>query len=180
MLRSGAIKRSRFTPDGDEVIAGFAFAGETIGLESIEGGMPDERFVALESTRLCEVPWENVEATMAQDPRVRDAVNRLLREEINRSREQLIRACRGTARQRVAAFLLDVGRRRRERRLNDVRIRLAMGRREMAAYLNLTLETVSRTISQLRREGMIAVEGRRLELLDIAGLGDIAEGLSSP
>ncbi|MCS4503781.1 Anaerobic regulatory protein [wastewater metagenome] len=180
VLRSGAVKRSRYTATGEEVIAGFTLPGEPIGLDAGERMAPDERLVTLERSRVCELPWETVEEAMAADPRVRQAVNRLLREELSTARERLLGACRGSARQRVAGFLLDMAERRCRRGFDGMRLRLAMGRREIAAYLNITLETVSRTVSQLGREGIIGVDGRRITLRNALSLAYIADGVEMP
>ncbi|WP_440995511.1 Crp/Fnr family transcriptional regulator [Arhodomonas sp. SL1] len=173
VLRSGALKRCRYTRSGEEVIAGFHFPGETLGLE--EPTAATEQYVVLEKAHLCHIRWSRVDELMGEDPAVRDAVSRMLREELAACRERLLRACRGSARQRVAALLLDLAARRRRRSLEADRIRLPMGRREIAAYLDVTIETVSRTLSQFRRSGVIELRGRQLRLLDEPALAEIAE-----
>ncbi|MCS4503711.1 helix-turn-helix domain-containing protein [Arhodomonas aquaeolei] len=177
VLRSGALKRCRYSRNGEEIIAGFYFPGETLGLEWSPAGQEEERYVALEPAHVCHIPWQRIEGLMEEDGDVREAVNQMLREEITVERERLLRACRGSARQRVAAFLLDLAERRQRRSLSADRIRLGMGRREIAAYLDLTIETVSRTLSQFKRAGMIQLEGRRLQLMNGEALAAAADGV---
>ncbi len=180
VLRSGAVKRSRCTRDGNELIAEFFLPGEVIGLQAGEKAAADEAFVVLERAHYCEMPWDSVHELMAHDPSVRHTVSEILLESLSVSRERLLRACRGSARQRVAAFLLDLLNRRERTPSPTPHIRLAMDRREIAAYLDLTIETVSRVLSRLRREGTIDLRGRWLRVCDRHALDELAEGGALP
>jgi len=78
------------------------------------------------------------------------------------------------ARARVATFLLNMSRRLTRRGEDGTRFRLTMDRRDIANYLSLTIETVSRTLSWMQKEDMLAVRGKLVQLLDHDALLDTA------
>jgi CRP/FNR family transcriptional regulator len=78
------------------------------------------------------------------------------------------------ARARVAMFLLNMSRRLKRRGEDDMRFRLSMDRRDIANYLSLTIETVSRTLSWMQKQSMLSVRGKQVQLLDLDALLDTA------
>ncbi len=74
------------------------------------------------------------------------------------------------AEERLATFLLNLSQRFVARGFSQVEFHLRMTREEIASYLGLKLETVSRLFSRLQEEGLIQVQGRAVKLLDLAAL----------
>jgi len=74
------------------------------------------------------------------------------------------------AEERLAAFLLNLSQRYRERGYSSTEFVLRMSREEIGSYLGLKLETVSRLFSRFQQEGLLQVQGRSIKLLDIATL----------
>jgi CRP/FNR family transcriptional regulator len=84
------------------------------------------------------------------------------------------------AEQRVATFLLSLSRRFTQRGFSHTEFILRMTREEIGNYLGLKLETVSRTLSRLQEEGVIAVAQKRLRIEDAKRLHEIAGAVSDP
>jgi CRP/FNR family transcriptional regulator, anaerobic regulatory protein len=82
----------------------------------------------------------------------------------------------GRADQRVAGYLLEVSRRLHAIGYSSSELNLRMTRYEIGSYLGLKLETVSRLLSRLHRDGTIRVTGRAVRLLDREALQQIADG----
>ena len=75
-----------------------------------------------------------------------------------------------SAEQRVAAFLLNVSARYRERGYSGTSFVLRMTREDIGSFLGVTLETVSRTLSKFQREGLLTVQGKSIELINLDAL----------
>jgi CRP/FNR family transcriptional regulator len=88
--------------------------------------------------------------------------------------EQLARRGRRDARVRVATFLLGISQRLRRYGLEGDDFRLHMSRADIGAHLGIALETVSRSLAQLAREGLIRVHAKRIVVLDFEALARVA------
>ena len=98
-------------------------------------------------------------------------------DELAAAQEQLLLLGRKSARERVATFLLRLSEKAERRGLPESPVRLPMTRTDIADYLGLTTETVSRSFTALKRDGVIEVpDSHQVVLRDIDALDDIAEG----
>ncbi|GBQ64045.1 cAMP-binding transcriptional regulator [Ameyamaea chiangmaiensis NBRC 103196] len=170
-ITSGTAKLFKLLPDGRRQITGFATAGHFLGLAV--GDHYAFGAEAIDTVHLCRFSRPRMTRLMDDFPRLE---RRLLEEASNElvvAQNQMLLLGRKTARERVATFLLE---RLRNAEEDDVLV-LPMTRTDIADYLGLTIETVSRTLSALRKEGLIADAGsHNLRLLDADRLADIAEG----
>jgi CRP/FNR family transcriptional regulator len=96
-----------------------------------------------------------------------------LSREIGRSQNAMLLLGSMRAEERLAAFLLNLSQRYRERGYSSTEFVLRMTREEIGSYLGLKLETVSRLFSRFQQEGLIQVQGRSIKLLDIAALKQV-------
>jgi CRP/FNR family transcriptional regulator len=133
--------------------------------------------MAVEPTRCCEIPWRSLEESMAMSPEIATELIALTAREAILAQEFAVSVKRESALSSVARFLLDVGARRRERGLEGLRFRLGLRRRDIASYLGLTLETVSRCFSELARRNLIRVKAKQVELLCLGELQRAAQGV---
>ncbi len=166
VVRSGSIKAYQLSRDGDEIVSGFYLPGEVIGLDAISSEQHPGFAVALEDSRYCEIPFPDFEKMLAGSPRLNQVMLRLLSEEMAETRELLLIVGRLDARTRVALFLISLSRRLARRNQDPDLFRLTMDRRDIANYLGLTIETVSRTLSAMQRKGWIEVRGKLVRVLD--------------
>lgn len=177
VLRSGSVKGYTLSKAGSERTTDIYLRGEPIGLDAFGQSRQREYLVALEPSSYCEIPLPVVRRLMTEHWPVREAVMALLGGALAAARERMPALRQGPARARLAAFLVDLHERRRQRELPGERFRLSLDRSEIASLLGLTLETVSRSMSNLQRDGLIRVSGKHLSLLQPEALAREAEGV---
>lgn len=174
VVRSGTVKTYQISRDGDEIVTGFHLPGELIGLDAIGNDAHPEFAVALEDSRYCEIPFREFQRILDESPELNQLILKLLSLDMAETRELMLVISRMDARARVATFLLNLSRRLTRRGKDGDRFRLTMDRRDIANYLGLTIETVSRTLSAMQRDGMLAVRGKLVSIEDAEALLDVA------
>jgi len=165
-IRSGSLKTCAINPDGEEFVQGFYLPGDVLGLESLAGDRHDHFAVALESTSYCEMPASALEKLLPRLAPLQRQLMRIISQRLRENRRQSFIHGRRAARIRLAIFLLELSRHRAKRNLPATRFRLSMDRRDIANYLGLTLETVSRGFSRFQREGLLEANGKHVNLLN--------------
>jgi len=156
-IMSGAVRLSRITEDGRRQIVEFRGPGDFIGFEWVgEYALTAEAVRDVTAVRYMRT---RVDRMLELRSDVRDSVMALIRGELRAAHEHLVTlGCQG-AKERVATFLLQLARRAGAKDGDTIEIEL--GRQDMADYLGLTLETISRTFSEFRRIGAIGLPERR-------------------
>jgi len=166
---SGTVRVSKLRTDGRRHIAEFCFSGDGFGLEN--GAERSFSAEAVEDVTVMRYPRGATERLAEENP----AVARLLRDMTLKSlmaaQARLMILARMTAAERVVSFLLELS----ERNDDEKYIELPMGRCDIGDYLGLTIETVCRVLSDLRRHGVIEVSPHSVKLLDRFALEAIGE-----
>lgn len=165
---SGTLRSSKMLPDGRRQIIGFHEAGDLVGMTLADSYPYSAEGVT--EVRLRRVGRRQLEELMEATPQLRLRLLTLAARELAAAQRQMLLLGRKTARERLCSFLLE--------RAHGTcrRIELPMSRTDIADYLGLTIETVSRTLSQLRSDGLIRMPSlHSLELADADRLGDVAE-----
>ena len=170
-VRAGTVKTYVVDRDGHEHVHGFHLPGEVIGLNAIDGDRYPCNAVALDTVMLCRFSFPKISVLAARVPGLQRELFRLLSRDIGRA---ALLAGDWTADQRVAAFLVGMSRRLSARGFSAVRFQLTMARTDIANYLRLAPETVSRVLKRFQDEGMVRVDRREVELTDQAGLESVA------
>lgn len=167
---SGTVRICKLLADGRRHIAEFCFSGDCFGIDNAS-----ERIYAAEAVddvivlRFRRGPTEQL---IDQNPMVARLLREAMVRDLTSAHGRTLLLGRMTAPERVAAFLLEMFERRQRTKSLD----LPMSRMDIADYLGLTVETVCRTLSTFKRDGMIAVPSpHRIELLDRAALDEIGE-----
>ncbi len=173
-VRSGTVKTRMVDKDGREQVLGFYLPGEVVGLNAIYPEHFPCDAVALDTAYFCRFSFPAMSALASRIPAVQQHLFRLLSKELGTAS---LLAGDHSADERVAAFLMDLAARYAARGFSATRFRLSMSRGDIANYLRLAAETVSRVLSRFRGQGLIQIEGRELQLLDSAKLGDIGHAL---
>lgn len=178
-VTSGAIKlvNSSENQDEPELVVGFALAGEALG----QTGIYPQRYpcsaVALEDSYVCELPFANLKETAAQVPSLLQNFQAMLnKENFDLHRQFAMLMARKNAEQRLSAFLLNLSMRLNERGFASDEFQLPMSRDDIANFLGLRKETLSRLFTKLHQSGAIAVRGKHIRVLSMAGLRE-ASGL---
>ncbi|HVN00501.1 MAG TPA: helix-turn-helix domain-containing protein [Caulobacteraceae bacterium] len=163
---SGAVRSFRVLADGRRQIDDFYLPGDVFGVE-----------LDVERSETAEAVGEVVvvaarRATIASDPEQAAKLWRHALGELSRSREHALTLGRRSASERVASFLIDLN----ARLGADGELELPMSRQDMADYLGLTIETVSRTMTQLQGQRLIQLNGcRRVRLSRLSALVELCE-----
>jgi len=153
-VTSGSLRFYRLQADGRRQILGFLFAGDFIGLSAAAAWLGTAE--AMEPATVCRFPRAAFEALTAQRRDLEAALLGRAGAELAASQAQVLRLGGRAAVPRLASFLCDLPRIDPMRPGALGQIRLPMTRGEIADYLGLTLETVSRALSELKRRGVLS------------------------
>ena len=165
-VRSGSIKSFCIDPDGREQVTGFYLPGEIFGWD----GLADEHYqntaIALETTSLCEIPYDQLDDLGSSIPSIKKYVMKLISHELNADQRLIALLAGNSAHQKLASLLLSISDRLVTQGLSPTRLWLPMSRGEISNYLGLTVETVSRAFSHFQKNNYLHVNKKEIEILD--------------
>jgi len=169
-VRGGFFKSYMVEANGREQVLGFHLPGELIGLDAIWPEKHQCNAVALNTASVCELPYGQLTDLGRQVPGLQHSMLRLLSKEL-----AISHALAGdfSAEERVAGFLVSLSSRMKARGHSESNLLLAMSRRDIANYLRLATETVSRVFSRFEENGLVSVDRREVTLLDLDKLGEM-------
>lgn len=173
-VQGGLFKTCLSLEDGRGQVTGFQLSGEWLGLDAIGSGRHHSDAVALETSQVCSIVYEDLETRLNESGELRHQFRRLMSREIVRGHDMMLLLGGMCAEVRVATFLLDLTQRLHERGSPATTLLLSMTRDEIGSFLGLKLETVSRMLSRLRDLGVLEVTQRHVEILDPPALRRIA------
>lgn len=173
-LRTGSLKSWRVTPEGEEHVTGFFLPGEVVGLESLANGEHTQSAIALDTALVCRIPIEQYEKLGERVPAMRRQLMNVMSRELHDLQDRLADARHAGAPATLAGFLVNLSDRYARRGLRSERFNLPMSRGDIASYLGLTLETVSRLLARFQQQGLIDVHARDMHILDPAALREMA------
>jgi CRP/FNR family transcriptional regulator, anaerobic regulatory protein len=172
-LLTGAVRLYKGTADGRRQLIDFLVAGDCFGLLGARYSYSVE---AITRTTLSKTPRATLAAAVRERPGLADRLIDLAAAELARAHEQMLLLGRKNAQEKVASLLLELARRMGNDAAKPA-FRLPISRQEMADHLGLTIETVSRTMTRLRENGLIALPTPHdVVLLQPADLAALAEG----
>lgn len=174
LVHAGFLKTSELSEDGRERVTGFRMRGDLVGVESIGLAGYSCDVEALDDTEVWELPYPAVLLACLQMPELQTRLTAALAEEIRSDRAWMLAMGTLSADQRVAAFLLDMAERHMRLGFSPCHFLLRMGRADIASFLALKHETVTRALSRLDRLQCIAVQRRDIRVLDPDGLRHMA------
>lgn len=163
-VTAGVARLYKLLPDGRRQVVGFALPGDFLGMA------PSDRYSfsadAVDSITVCRFSREAFAHFIEQRPHFLIRINEFAARELMLAQEQMLLLGRRTAEEKVASFL--VGWRKRLAHIGDEwqTIALPMSRQDIADYLGLTIETVSRTLTRFEREKMLIIVAGGVRLLD--------------
>ncbi len=165
-VRSGALRTSMIDRTGAEQVIGFTLPGEIAGLESLGSGQHCTRSIALERTTVCAIPVDRLLAVAQAHPGLQQRVHQLAGGIIRRGHAHFRELGRLNAHQRLLLFLADLLARYRAAGFATDEIHLPMYREDIANYLGVALETISRMMTRLAEEGVIEVRHRHIRVIE--------------
>ena len=176
----GTVRLYKAIADGRRQVLDFLGEGQCFGLTGLDRHTYSAE--ALSPVTLIRYSRQVVEAAIETNPELARILFEMACRELDQAQRQMLLLGRKSAGEKVASFLLGSSRRNGACDPNkDVVIHLPMSRQDMADYLGLTIETVSRTMSRFKRLGLIGLIGRqRVTLRRTDRLSAMADGSSPP
>lgn len=179
VAREGTFKTIVTSEDGQQQVIGFHLPGELIGLDALGDGRHRCDAVALETARVCEMPLRELEKVAAQVPGLQRQLLRVMGRSMGRDQDHLEMLNRRQATDRVLLFLHSLSERFAALGHDGRSFALPMTREEIASYLGLVIETVSRSFTKLQDDEIIAVRGRQVKLLAAERIAQLVHGATS-
>jgi CRP/FNR family transcriptional regulator len=173
-VRAGTVKTFVLDADGREQVLGFHLPGEVIGLDAIHAARYPCNAVALDTVMLCRFSFPKMAMLATRMPGLQAQLFRLLSQDIGKA---ALLAGDFSADERMAAFLVALSRRFARRGFSATRLHLTMSRTDIANYLRLAPETVSRVLRRFQSDGLVAVDRRELEILSPDRLAALARSV---
>ncbi len=180
VAREGAFKTVATNEDGESQVIGFHLPGELMGLDALGSGFHACDAQALTRATVCEVPLGQLESICTQVPGLQHQLLRIIGQGINRDQSHMEMLGRRQAGERLAQFLHGLSERYRLLGRPAAMFMLPMSREDIASFLGMVIETVSRTLTKMQDDGMISVRGRQVNILDAARLEAMVHSSSKP
>jgi CRP/FNR family transcriptional regulator len=175
----GTVKLTKLMPDGRQQIVGLQFSPDFLGRPfKREAGVTAE---AASSVSLCSFPKTIIEKLVHESPALEHRLYQQTLRELDEARDLMLMLGRMTAVEKVATFLMLLVKHldpEKDDDSNSIHIELPLKRADIADFLGLTVETVSRQITKLRKSGIIDIENNRtIYVPDISRLNNVASSL---
>jgi CRP/FNR family transcriptional regulator len=172
----GMVRLYKLLPDGRRQITGFLSAGHLLGLSHQDCYLYGAE--AITEVTLCRYPRAQFERLVDEVPGFARRILSVTSDELRAAQDQMLLLGRKTAVEKIASFLLTMADRQAAAEEVDS-VHVPMGRSDIADYLGLTMETVSRTLTKLKAQGVIALPSyAQIEMTDRDRLEEMAAGES--
>lgn len=174
IVRSGFFKSYSVDADGVMQVTGFHLPGDFVGMDGIEGGSYGDTVEALDTSSVCRIPMSlfsvSHRATTDAGADMMLGLVKLMSRTLSADRRMFFTLGKMSARRRMGVFLKELSERMAKSGYSAHEFKLCMSRTDIANYLCLALETVSRLVTQLNDEGVIAIDRRNIRILDMDAL----------
>ena len=183
LISTGLFKVVNLAPDGREQPAGLYFKGDWLGFDGIPMGRHGCSAIALDTGEVWTIRYDQLLQASAKEPMLMRVVLAAMSAQLARNRDAMLSMGTLPADARVADFLLQWANALAERGLRTDQINVHMTRADMGNYLGLTLESVSRALSRLARNGVIQFneKGRRdISIPRLAALSEFIQSIADP
>jgi CRP/FNR family transcriptional regulator len=175
VIHSGFLKTSMTDSNGREQVTGFSITRDLVGMDAIGTSKHQCDTIALEDSHLCGMRYSDLEELGCVIPALQRHFHRVMGAEIARDHGVMLMLGSMRVEQRVAVFLLNLSKRFRACGYSGTHFRLPMTRREIASYLGVRLETISRVFSHFNNTRLIAMDGKDIEIENLVRLQQIIE-----
>jgi len=162
-VRSGCVKSYVDTESGEEQVLGFHLPGELVGMDAIHRGSHQCSALALDTAMVCRLPFDQLSEMTRRIPNLQKQLFRLMSRDLETSYSL---SAHHSVDERLAAFLLGFGDRMRARGFSSTHFVLPMSRQDIASYLRLAPETVSRALSRFAADSLIEISRRDIKVVN--------------
>lgn len=178
-IRSGVIKLYTYSAEGEELIHGFYFPGDVIGFDGMVDGRYAYNAIALQSTSVCNLPYSQLSLLSIEIPSLNQQVLTVMSQEMLKGRMHSELLIRKNADTRVARFIWNMAERHRNKGYMYEEFYLNILHKDVALYLGLTPETVSRILSKLSADNIVSWKKKTLVIHDWIKLKQVSGMLES-
>lgn len=178
-VRSGSFKTYLTNPDGTEQIIGFSLPGELLGMDAISDAKHNCTAKALETSNVCEIPFDRLESLSLEIPNLHLQLLRLMSKEIQQDQNLMLLLAQMPAETRLASFLLGMSERLNKRGYAANDFNLSMSRGDIANLLGMAVETISRLLTHFQDNGVLKVERKHITILKLNTLRKLATHCAS-
>jgi CRP/FNR family transcriptional regulator len=170
-VRAGCFKSYVIDKNGEEHVLGFYLPGEIIGFDAIDGKTHKANVIALDTSSVCGLSFDSVADMARQLPSLQEELFRVMSAQIS---ELESNAADLSAEERIARLLCSLSTRIARRGYSPTEFNLSMSRRDIASNLRLATETISRVLARFQSAGLIRVNRKKVELVDLDKLRELA------
>ncbi|MCP3866803.1 MAG: helix-turn-helix domain-containing protein [Gammaproteobacteria bacterium] len=171
IIRAGTVKTESVSQEGNNLVDGFFFQGDVFGMEAIGSATYEHDAVALEETWVCELPFEQFESLCQFVPRLQHKIMLLFGQKMRHTNQSIVHGRCQSVEQRLMGFLRMLC---QKSVLQDEKCRssvqLVMTKGDIASYLGLRPESLSRALRKLQSRGIIRNHGKRVEVLNVSAV----------
>ena len=166
-IRSGSVKTYTLASNGEEHVTGFYLPGEVIGLDALCGTNHPCGARALETTTLCELPYDKLDDLAEAVPAVSRQLLRIMSKELRSDEQLLMMVGTQSAEARLASLFLSLSGRLQRRGYSAKEFNLSMSRADIGSFLGLAVETVSRLIKRMQENNIVKINHRQVKIYNI-------------
>lgn len=166
ILHSGSVKTYVESVDGDHQITGFHWPGDVLGIHGVQRQIHTDTAEALETSSVCELRFDSFENLLEAFPALQKAICTQVFRELDEEQDMMMMLGKMSAERRVAQFLLKISERMALHGCSAYYLNLTMTRHDIANYLGLAVETVSRLLTRLQNVNIIEVNRRSIFIKD--------------
>lgn len=164
VVRSGSLKTFVLDDSGDVQILGFHLPGEIIGFDALASNQHVSQAEALERSSICELPYARLQQVTSEVPALHRQLMRVISREVIEEHRHLVMMGRQQAQEQLAIFLKSLADRYQRLQRDSTALTLSMSRYDIANYLGLVVETVSRLFSRLEEMGVLEVNRKSVRI----------------
>lgn len=172
ILRVGSAKSYLSSSNGAEQISGFYYPGDLIGLDGFDSMKYAQSLNFLETSSVCRIGLSEFNRVMGESVTIRQHILKSMSHSLVNEQQLLLSVSQLNAEQRLAKFLLDSSARFEQRGLSAKVFDLSMARTDIANFLGMAIETISRLLTKMQEQGIIVVERRQISLVNPEMLRD--------
>ena len=178
-VTSGAFKLLKQSQQGHQQLSGFRFQGELLGDEALAVASHPLSAIALSDASVCVIPLDIIQNISKAVPEFQQIFLRLIIQQCYLAHQELSDyVALNSAEQKLAGFLLHLSKRNTCKKDHPDCIFLQMSRTDIASYLGLRHETLSRTLGKLQKYGLIQSKGKQIQLLNRTRLATLVSGIN--
>jgi CRP/FNR family transcriptional regulator, anaerobic regulatory protein len=170
-VRNGCLKSYVVDRNGQEQVLGFHLPGGVVGFDAIHSRLHFANVVALVTSTVCHLPFELLSGMARLIPELQSELLRIMSQRIG---ELQVVSADLSANERIAVFLISLSDRIASRGHSSHQFTLVMTRREVASYLRMAAETVSRVLARFQSAGLLQVDRKRVTILELEKLRELS------